>query len=212
MNEINQKLLEKYMDTHKMMMRCFHHHQRKYGQMSTQCSGQGRILKILNMKPEIMQKELADILGIRPQSLGETLAKLEKSECISRVQSESDRRNIIVSITEKGKQAISNENESENEIDIFSCLLDEEKEQLNQILMKLNSYLEQQDINNECQCKETGPNHKRQHLGHHHHKHKCHLKDAEPYDESSHLKHHHGNRCKSNCNNEHSNGCRHHRH
>lgn len=189
MNEMNQNLLEKYMDTHKMMMRCLHQHHRKYGQMSTQCSGQGRILKILNIKPEIMQKELAEILAIRPQSLGETLSKLEEAGYISRIQSETDRRNIIVSITEEGKQAISNENESENEMDVFSCLLDEEKEQFNHILEKLINYLKEQDINHECKCKGMEHHQERKHLKHHHH--------------SEH-------RCKSNCNNERPNRCRRH--
>ena len=44
--------------------------------------GQGRVLAILKMQPEISQKELLYLLDMRPQSLGELLSKLEKTDTL----------------------------------------------------------------------------------------------------------------------------------
>ena len=65
--------------------------------------GQGRILTALRRMNSVSQKELGFILDIRPQSLGELLQKLENNGYIQRKRSMSDKRALIVELTEKGE-------------------------------------------------------------------------------------------------------------
>lgn len=65
--------------------------------------GQGRILSTLRRRHSISQRELGDILDIRPQSLGELLQKLEANGYIERHRSETDKRSLIVELTAKGE-------------------------------------------------------------------------------------------------------------
>ena len=65
--------------------------------------GQGRILKALRRMQSVSQKELGFILDIRPQSLGELLQKLESNGYIQRHRSSTDKRALIVELTEKGE-------------------------------------------------------------------------------------------------------------
>lgn len=65
--------------------------------------GQGRILSTLWKRRSVSQRELGDILDIRPQSLGELLQKLEANGYIRRHRSETDRRILIVELTAKGE-------------------------------------------------------------------------------------------------------------
>ena len=66
-------------------------------------SAQGRILLLLKSAGAISQRDLRRIVGIRPQSLGELLAKLEAAGYIERTPNESDRRTMDVRITEAGR-------------------------------------------------------------------------------------------------------------
>jgi DNA-binding MarR family transcriptional regulator len=67
-------------------------------------TGQGRILTILKLQPEIEQKELGYLLDMSRQALAELLAKLEKAGYVTRVQSERDRRSYVVSLTDQGRE------------------------------------------------------------------------------------------------------------
>lgn len=64
--------------------------------------GQGRILRLLNEYGELTQQELQCKLGIQSGSLSEILSKLESVGFIRRVRDESDKRRVIVTITDKG--------------------------------------------------------------------------------------------------------------
>ena len=66
--------------------------------------GQGRILFALQREKNIPQKDLGVMLDIRPQSLGELLQKLEGSGYIRRHRSTTDKRALIVELTEKGEE------------------------------------------------------------------------------------------------------------
>ena len=65
--------------------------------------GQGRILFALQRAKSIPQKDLGLQLDIRPQSLGELLHKLEANGYIVRKRSTTDKRALIVELTEKGE-------------------------------------------------------------------------------------------------------------
>lgn len=99
MKQNAHELMERLMRMQWLLNRYFHRNLRDRG---VPYSGQGRVLKVLKMKPEIPQKELSEILGMRPQSIGELLSKLEKKGFITRTPSPNDKRVIIVHLTEKG--------------------------------------------------------------------------------------------------------------
>ena len=101
--------------------------------------GQNKVLKILDKKGTMRQKDLLAELGIRAGSLSELLRKLEDDNYIERKRAGADRREIEVSITERGRisalESIMSEKERDEEL--FSTLTDEERAQLSGILNKL---------------------------------------------------------------------------
>lgn len=103
---------------------------REYGPMADPHRGQGRVLALLKLKPDISQKELSNILDIRSQSLGELLVKLERSGYITRSPSEADRRVIEIHLTDAGKKASSLEEQQPDNNELFGCLKEEERETL----------------------------------------------------------------------------------
>ncbi|MDR3108048.1 MAG: winged helix DNA-binding protein [Bifidobacteriaceae bacterium] len=67
--------------------------------------GQGRVLALLKIKPEISQRELTYLLDMSRQASAELLAKLERQGLIERTTSARDRRAVIVKLTEAGQAA-----------------------------------------------------------------------------------------------------------
>lgn len=100
--------------------------------------GQNKVLKILNKKDSMLQKELLEELGIRASSLSELLRKLENDGYIER---ERTRRGmeIRVTITEKGRVSALEREMATKERDeaLFGCLNEEERADLTRILNKL---------------------------------------------------------------------------
>ena len=92
----------------------------------------------------VNQRELAFILDIRPQSLGELLQKLEQGGYISRKPSEDDKRAMMVELTEKGRNL---KFQRPNYDELFNCLNEEEQENLKNYLQKISDRLE--ELNNE---------------------------------------------------------------
>ncbi len=125
---------------------------KKSKQMIDSSKGQGRVLAILKMKPEISQKELSFLLDISKQSLAEVLGKLEKNDYIIRKPSQEDRRVQMITLTEKGHQV--NIGQEENQTDytsVLDCLTPEEQENLEKYLTKIlnkikDEFLDESDI------------------------------------------------------------------
>ncbi|MDN6794372.1 MAG: MarR family transcriptional regulator [Propionibacterium sp.] len=67
--------------------------------------GQGRVLALLALREPLGQKDLAYLLGVRPQSLSELLRKLEHAGLVTRQRDEQDRRSTLVSLTAEGRGA-----------------------------------------------------------------------------------------------------------
>lgn len=89
--------------------------------------GQGRVLAILKLKPEMSQKELTYLLNMSKQSVAELVAKLEKSGYITREPSKDDKRVMTIRLTEEGAKAIDDTDDREPDISkILDCLNDEE--------------------------------------------------------------------------------------
>ncbi len=104
--------------------------------------GQGRVLKMLKLKPEISQRELGMLLDMRPQSLGEILTKLEKKGYIERKTNDEDKRRKLVILTEEGKNADDSIRKPLDEEKIFEGFTEEEKVQAGDFLLRIGDNLD----------------------------------------------------------------------
>lgn len=109
------------------------------GPMADTSRGQGRILAFLKLKDGISTKDLSYLLGIRISSLNELLVKLEKNGYITREPAESDKRIILIRLTQKGREE---EPQQDNRKDIFHCLSSEEQDLFGQYLDRVINELE----------------------------------------------------------------------
>lgn len=137
------ELFESYMNFEGVMRRYFGWKRKEQGPRANPHRGQGRILSILKLQPEITQKEMTYLLDMRPQSLAELLTKMEKAEFITREPSEQDRRIMVVKLTDAGRAEVEKMKEVE-EKSIFDILSEEEKEQFKNILDKLAEGLKEE--------------------------------------------------------------------
>ncbi len=142
MSDENKDLMEQFMKLEGLLHRYLMFNLRNHGPFGNPHRGQGRVLSILKMKPELSQKELGYLLDMRNQSLGELLNKLEKSGYITRTPSEEDRRTTNIRLTPEGEEAASAADEAKHEDDIFSSLNEEEQAQLSSYLDKIIAKLE----------------------------------------------------------------------
>jgi DNA-binding MarR family transcriptional regulator len=100
--------------------------------------GQGRVLAILKMKPEISQKALSYLLDMSKQSLAELLAKLEKNGCITREPSREDKRVMTVKLTGEGLKAAGEVDDgAPGAAKILDCFSDEELGQFSGYLSRI---------------------------------------------------------------------------
>lgn len=141
----NQNLLRQLFQLEWLLRRSHMQNHRDRGPMASPYRGQGRILALLKLKPEISQKELANILDIRSQSLGELLGKLERSGFITRTPSEADRRVMDIYLTEAGKTAATEQADEPREMEsFFDCLNEQEQTNFSDYLERLIKSLEKQ--------------------------------------------------------------------
>lgn len=112
--------------------------------------GYGRILDVLSENDGLSQREIAELLSIRPQSASEAIASMEGQGLIEKRANEQDKRSSLVYITQAGRQRqIDLRNERiENARRIFEPLTNQEKETLLELLNKAASAL--QENKEEC--------------------------------------------------------------
>lgn len=142
MNE-TKTLIKEQLGQLQMLMHRVSFHGFKGG-MHNPHRGQGRVLTILKMKPEISQKELGYLLNISKQALAELISKLEKNGYITREHSEEDKRAMIVMLTEKGEKAIDGDNKICQTSKAFDCLNDEELSTFSEYLGRIIKNYEDQ--------------------------------------------------------------------
>lgn len=101
--------------------------------------GMGRLLNLLCQTDGTAQIDLARALRIRPQSLSELLCRMEQKGYIRRTPSETDRRQIIVHITDTGRQKAQEMREIHRRaaIALFAPLSDTEKKTMEMLLTKV---------------------------------------------------------------------------
>ena len=110
-------------------------------------SAQNRILLMLNESDGISQRDMTTLLQLRPQSVSETLSKLEAGGLVERRQNSRDKRVFNIFMTEEGKARA-----QELVIDrpdfaamFLSPLSPEEKRLLLDLLMRLTDSNEPED-------------------------------------------------------------------
>jgi DNA-binding MarR family transcriptional regulator len=141
MDEKKSELYEKLSRVHWLLGRQRLRGYMERGPLADTSRGQGRVLAILKMRPEISARDLSYLLGIRPQSLNELLMKLEKNGYITRAQSEEDKRSVIVSLTDKGRDA--KQDGAPGYGDILECLTADEQTTLDGYLERISAALEE---------------------------------------------------------------------
>lgn len=104
--------------------------------------GQGRVLRLLSLHSPVAQKDLVYLLGIRSQSLGELLGKLEAQGLVRRSPNPDDKRTYVVEITEAGRRAV--EDQDVHVDDPFTVLDSEERRHLAELLDRVIEVLERQ--------------------------------------------------------------------
>lgn len=139
MNETSKNLFEKVM-TLQWLVRRMHPKQGKGGMMDPG-RGQGRIIALLKMQPEMSQRDLSYLLDMRPQSLSELLNKLEKNSYITKTQSEADKRVMMIQLTELGK-SVEQETHHFEMKEVFSSLTEEEQQTMSGYLDRIIADIE----------------------------------------------------------------------
>ena len=103
-----------------------------------------KILMVLTRHEGMTATELLPIAGIEPASMTLLLQSLERAGWIQRTPHPTDKRAVIVSITEGGRAAHEsafNVLEQTND-DLFGALSEEETAELERVLTKLSTRLE----------------------------------------------------------------------
>ena len=134
MDDVYTVIYEKLSTLQWLMKRRQMSSQAQSGPLADPTRGQGRILAMLKIQPEIKTRELAYLLGIRQQSLNELLNKLEKSGHVERKPSDKDKRVMVVHLTEKGRQIQQPETDYQ---EILDCLSPEELQQFGEYLDRI---------------------------------------------------------------------------
>lgn len=151
MSEIERTVTQQLQHLQTLMHRLAFHGFKVNGKtVRSPYQGQGRVLSVLKMKPEISQKELAGLLDMSKQSLAELLAKLEKSGYIERTPSPDDKRSSTVRLLPPGREAAETMERSAPAVErIFDCLSGEELEQfsgyLDRIIRRCAAYFPGED-------------------------------------------------------------------
>lgn len=137
-------LLEKYVKLGTLMTRYQHCMRKEQRIAADPLRGQGRVLMLLKMHPDVSQRDLGYVLGMRNQTLGELLAKLERSGYITRTPSPRDRRAMIVHLTPEGEKAANTIHMQQRALaNPFESLTDEEKAQVCAAFDKMIAALEE---------------------------------------------------------------------
>lgn len=124
MSDIKTTINEQLQQLQMIMHRTAFFNSRK---MHNPFRGQGRVLAILKLKPEMSQKELTYLLNMSKQSVAELIKKLEKDGYVTREPLEGDKRMMNIKLTEKGKEAAEHaEDTSPENIQFLDCLNDDE--------------------------------------------------------------------------------------
>ncbi len=102
---------------------------------------QKHVLTVLMDSDSLTQCELTEILRVKPGSVSEVLAKLEKAGLITRTENDKDHRTTDIRLTKSGRvraeEALNQR--TKRQAEMFSCLTDPQKKELLHLLTKLSA-------------------------------------------------------------------------
>ena len=102
------------------------------------------MLRVLLEHDGANQRELAEILDVRPSSMTEMLSKLEGKGLLRRMQDETDQRVMRVFLTEEGKTAAQNSGYDDAALHtVFGVLSEDETALMLSLIGKLNAAAEE---------------------------------------------------------------------
>ena len=109
---------------------------------------QGQLLMVLAENPDFNQAQLAKKLEITPATLSVRLKKLEDSGYVQRIENPDDKRNYQLVVSTKGLENIAAIKRSFKEMskEIFSCLDDQEIDQLSKLINKCRNNIKDKKI------------------------------------------------------------------
>ncbi|WP_352400717.1 MarR family transcriptional regulator [Anaerotignum sp.] len=121
------------------LLRLYHIHMMRSAQEIGLSAGQPPILMSLAAKNLQTQKELCDLIRIKPASMTDVLKRMERDGLIKRLRDEADMRSIRVSITEEGMEKFHEFIEKSSTIDEvgFRGFSAEEKEVCLSLLVRI---------------------------------------------------------------------------
>ena len=101
--------------------------------------GYGHILDLLSKHEGLTQQQIAQMLGIRPQSASEAVTSLEEQGLVEKSPNPQDKRSFLLHITPEGlrRQQEILIRRQENADRILAPLTEEEKETLRVLLQKV---------------------------------------------------------------------------
>ncbi|MCR4436371.1 MAG: MarR family transcriptional regulator [Clostridiales bacterium] len=110
--------------------------------------GQANLLLLILKNNGASQGDLAEQLDVRPSSMTEMVAKMERAGLVTRKQDEKDQRVMRIYLTEDGRKAAESLAGTTDEFlgSIFNSLTDEEKEQMLVITEKLCASMEAMNV------------------------------------------------------------------
>jgi DNA-binding MarR family transcriptional regulator len=160
----------------------FHHH---HGHSR---HAQARVLSVLKEKNQVGRRELLEMLKVRSASLSETLGKLERNGFIRRSRDERDRRNFIITVTDRGDAAATGYQQGRRESadTLFALLTVQQRRQLRAILNKIiNASAQGPSVDRVCR---DGHDHAHSHEHEHEHEHEHSHEHDHPHNSEPRLK------------------------
>jgi len=122
---------------------------------------QRRVLFFLHTYGPMPQRDLLEKMDVRPGSLSELLSKLEAKGYIEKAKSDTDKRNLNVSITAEGSVAFA-EMKAKHQAamaDLLSDLPQEDQKELAELLEKLRASWSKLADGSEPQCRHVHEHH-----------------------------------------------------
>ena len=135
----NLDVFEKLLNVQRIMGMLRRQKTAERGPTADPTRGRGRIIALLKLSDGIPTRDIAEILGVRVSSLNEVLAKMERDGLVERVQSEEDKRVMLVNLTDKGREE---EQETHLPDKLLAGFSEEELAALNEALDKIIANLE----------------------------------------------------------------------
>lgn len=108
--------------------------------------GQMRLLLILCKKEGLVQRELAQMLEIKPSTLNVMVGRLVKNGILVKKQDPKDQRKSRIYISDKGRMQVENVKQRADKIGkkVEQRFTEEEKKELIRLLKKLDACMDQQ--------------------------------------------------------------------